>query len=405
MATKSPVGKNSILFDSIIGDWMTRFVSSSARQRSTFTRGWVRLIALPIWIAMGIQRPATPVDATPRSQETHRAYHVQIGDSLWTIANKFHTSIEDLCRWNRLPATANLQVNQVLQLRPASDSGIPAKCKPVAARRDVGTVRSEVVNLRSRPSTSSDKVVALVKGTKLKVEAVSDDWCRVVTSSGKSGWVMAKYVALSTSARTIHPLGIPTTVAQRSAQGKLSADKGKGLSRHAHVHSKREPGMAPRDESPSLVMDKSTSADTDRPTPSRHRILIARAPTRDDAGRSFVNSAARYEGIPYRRGSSLPSRGFDCSGLVYRVLLSHGIRVPRSSAAMFQVGTPIERSQLKPGDLVFFKGTYRKGISHVGIFVGDNRFIHSSQPGSGVIVSSLNQPYYAQRWAGARRVH
>jgi len=118
----------------------------------------------------------------------------------------------------------------------------------------------------------------------------------------------------------------------------------------------------------------------------------------------FVRTAMAYRGAPYRRGSSLPSRGFDCSGLVYRVLMSNGIRPPRTSAGQYHLGTPVPRSELRPGDLVFFGGTYRSGISHVGIYIGGNKFIHAAHPGKGVCITSLDSSYYRRRFVGARRI-
>ncbi|MGC9319224.1 MAG: NlpC/P60 family protein, partial [Armatimonadota bacterium] len=120
-------------------------------------------------------------------------------------------------------------------------------------------------------------------------------------------------------------------------------------------------------------------------------------------GRAFVDTAMKYLGCPYTRGGSSPS-GFDCSGFVSFVLRQHGVHVSRSSRTLFHEGTPISRSQLQPGDVVFFRNTYRSGISHVGLYVGDNQFIHASNRRSDVKISSLDSAYYAPRYAGARRM-
>jgi len=94
----------------------------------------------------------------------------------------------------------------------------------------------------------------------------------------------------------------------------------------------------------------------------------------------------------------------DCSGLVNRVLHSNGISCPRTAAELYRIGTPITKDELQPGDLVFFRDTYRRGISHVGIYKGDGKFVHASSPGGAVTVTALSSPYYARKWAGARRV-
>lgn len=130
---------------------------------------------------------------------------------------------------------------------------------------------------------------------------------------------------------------------------------------------------------------------------------VAPPPGHENGFPALVAAAMRYRGVPYRRGG-MTSRGFDCSGLVSRVLRSQGIAAPRTSRQLFHLGKPVKKNDLRPGDLVFFRNTYRRGISHVGIYVGNGKFIHASNSRRGVTVSSLASPYYARRWAGARRL-
>lgn len=120
-------------------------------------------------------------------------------------------------------------------------------------------------------------------------------------------------------------------------------------------------------------------------------------------GQAIADAALAYRGVPYRRGGT--SRGgVDCSGLVYAVCREFDIRLPRTSSAMYGHGTSVSRGDLQPGDLVFFKNTYRRGISHVGIYVGDGQFVHAVRPGRGVQVSALSESYYVNHYAGAFRV-
>lgn len=107
--------------------------------------------------------------------------------------------------------------------------------------------------------------------------------------------------------------------------------------------------------------------------------------------------------IRYRRGGSDPKTGFDCSGFV-RYVYQHslGAILPGNSASQFDAGANVARSDMKIGDLVFFR-THGKRVSHVGIYLGDNRFIHSPSTGKRVSVSSLDEAYWAHRFAGARR--
>jgi len=116
----------------------------------------------------------------------------------------------------------------------------------------------------------------------------------------------------------------------------------------------------------------------------------------------FVRTALAYRGVPYRY-AGMSSRGMDCSGMVARVLQTHGIKAPHNAAAMYRLGVPVPRGKLRSGDLVFFHTT-RRGISHVGIFVGNGKFVHASSGGGCVEVDRLDQGYYYQRFVGARRI-
>lgn len=114
------------------------------------------------------------------------------------------------------------------------------------------------------------------------------------------------------------------------------------------------------------------------------------------AAENIIASAEKYIGTPY-------GGDFDCSGYVYKVFNENGIELPRSSKTQYKHGESVEKANLQKGDLVFFD-TSGSGISHVGIYIGDNKFIHSSTS-SGVMISKLNDPYYwGKRYVGAAKV-
>ena len=98
---------------------------------------------------------------------------------------------------------------------------------------------------------------------------------------------------------------------------------------------------------------------------------------------------------------------YDCSGLTYYTFGSMGVEIPRVAKEQYRVGTPIAKSQLRKGDLVFFDTSkYRSGrVTHVGIYLGNGKFQHASSAKKRVVVSSLNSPYYKKRYLGARRVY
>lgn len=119
------------------------------------------------------------------------------------------------------------------------------------------------------------------------------------------------------------------------------------------------------------------------------------------SGASVVEYSKQFIGTPYVSGGSSPS-GFDCSGFTSYVYSNYGITLPRTAAGQAGAGIDVAKSELAPGDLVFFN-TYG-GISHVGIYVGNDSFIHSTVPGDTVKISSMSTAYYSSRFVCARRV-
>jgi len=136
-------------------------------------------------------------------------------------------------------------------------------------------------------------------------------------------------------------------------------------------------------------------------TPFRHG-LPGEAVTADP-GRAVLEAAETRIGAPYRYGGSGPD-AFDCSGLVAYAHRQVGIAVPRTAAEQFSQATPVKRRELRPGDLVFFRLSGRD-VGHVGIYAGDDRFLHAPQSGGHVRLASLEDEWYQQRFVGAGRFY
>lgn len=118
----------------------------------------------------------------------------------------------------------------------------------------------------------------------------------------------------------------------------------------------------------------------------------------------LVVNAMGFLGVPYKRGGSSVETGFDCSGFVRAIYeQTAGLILPRNAAQQAAATEKINRNDLQPGDLVFFN-TMRRAFSHVGIYIGNGKFIHSPKPGAEVRVEDMGVAYWAKRFDGARRV-
>ncbi len=124
--------------------------------------------------------------------------------------------------------------------------------------------------------------------------------------------------------------------------------------------------------------------------------------SQDEAGDLIMNAMSLI-GLSYRFGGNSPTQGLDCSGFMqYIFKRSMGITLPRTSAEMATVGQQVDRANLKPGDMVFFGSGGR--VSHVGMYIGNDRFIHAPRTGRDIEITSMNGNYWKSRYITARRV-
>ena len=148
-----------------------------------------------------------------------------------------------------------------------------------------------------------------------------------------------------------------------------------------------EPATGAPDDSPTLV----------------HR-MVDHATASVASVQNMLGEALDLIGIRYRRGGTSPETGFDCSGFVAHVFQEGlGLTLPHNARQISKEGEVVKRADLQPGDLVFFN-TMRHAFSHVGIYIGDGKFIHSPRPGAEVRIEDMGVAYWKRRFDGARRV-
>ena len=124
-----------------------------------------------------------------------------------------------------------------------------------------------------------------------------------------------------------------------------------------------------------------------------------------DRASDLAVRAMSLVGIRYQYGGNTPEHGLDCSGMVrYVFKQAWGAELPRTSEEISRVGAKVDSKDLQPGDLVFYN-TLRRGFSHVGIYLGDNKFVHSPSAGSSIRIESMDLGYWKKRFNGARRIN
>jgi peptidoglycan endopeptidase LytE len=132
-----------------------------------------------------------------------------------------------------------------------------------------------------------------------------------------------------------------------------------------------------------------------------YQLLMEKAPSKPFDVMDLIADAAELLGTPYVWGGEDPATGFDCSGFLVYLFNKQGISLPRTVALIWNAGTPVKSPSV--GDIVFFE-TYKPGPSHAGIYIGNNQFIHSGST-NGVSISKLDNPYWNERYLGAKRYH
>ena len=217
-----------------------------------------------------------------------------------------------------------------------------------------GYISASSVNVRASASTSANVVTTLTRNTAVTIEGQENGWTRITTSTGISGYVSSEYISAEQ---------VQSTNRSNSERTQKIVDL------------------------PNTTVDVTESEDIN---------------TVVSKGEEVVNYAKTLLGKAYVYGGVGPN-SFDCSGFTQYVYSKFGVNLSHSASAQANIGTTVSKANLQLGDMVFFSQG-GSSIGHVGIFVGNNSFIHAANPQKGVVITSLSDGYYTKNYKTAKRV-
>ena len=262
------------------------------------------------------------------------------------------------------------------------------------------------VNFRSGPSTKHTSYGKITKGTKVTYLGSSGSWIKIKHNL-KTGYVHKKYISsASTSTSTTKTKYVATSAGLNLRKGpsttystiqKLSKGSKVTVISSSNGWSKVKYKNLTGYVSSSYLSSKKTSSTSSATTSNS---------SQSTSSSKVISYAKKFLGKPYLWGAQGPN-GFDCSGFTYYVYKnSAGKTLPRTSSAQSKYGTYVSKSNLKPGDLLYFDtvGANNGVVTHCGIYIGNNQFIHAASGQGKVVINNLNSSYYINSYVNARRI-
>lgn len=321
-----------------------------------------------LWMGLGVLFVSLALSGNALAKET---YAVQKGDTVFGIAAKTGVTPEALKAANRLKNNS-LRSNQILVI-PSSKIGKSAASKPSSQPRAQGKTSS--------PSRTG--VYAVKKGDTLA--AISRKTGVSVTQIRELNRIQGTALKVGQRLALKKKTGVLTASAEPFELSKNGIDPGAELEEE--------------EEADDLLTPDEAWAEIERRKQDNASLLGKWSNPNEQ--KLLVKVAMGFLGAPYRLGGSSVT-GIDCSAFVKKIYQFFNIELPRTAFEQYHVGMRVARNDLTEGDLIFFKT--KKPVGHVGIYIGNNQFVHAASRKKGVRVDDLNQPYYDQRFIRAVRL-
>lgn len=291
------------------------------------------------------------------------------------------------------------------KIRTVFTAGILAAVLAVSASAldsiKAGVVDASALNLRQQATTESASLKMLSNGTDLSVIGEEGEFYKV-SAAGTVGYAHKDYVIIKDIMNISNGGGVKVTASALNlrAEPSLSA---------AVIGKLYEGTTAEIIGINSGWLKVNSSAGTGYISPDYVEYIelssasAGQASSNSSLGQQVVDKAMSYLGVRYVYGGASPS-GFDCSGLSYYVYKQFGVTLNRSSSSQTSNGYKVSKSELVPGDLVFFSSPGSSSVGHVGIYIGGGQMVHSVKPGRSVEIDTINSGYYSTYYWGARRI-
>ena len=284
-----------------------------------------------------------------------------------------------------------------------------------AAAAEVGTVSADSgLKLRTNSSYNAGVVLIAPKNSEVIVLSTSGEWCKV-NYGGREGYMAAEYLLRTKDAEFSEAFSAKVTgslvnlrAGTTTATGivcQISKDTEVIISGvvggwYAVTHGSYTGYIHPDYIQPIgfvTLAEDSVPLDAGTEVPSDPTALSS-------VRAELIEFSKQFVGTRYTYGGRSPSAGFDCSGFVYYVFKQYGYTLNPGASSQMDKVPAIPKSELLPGDLVFFNNGSGRRASHVGIYIGDNKFIHATSPGHTLAITAMSDNYYAKYYVGAGRV-